>query len=97
MNFPFIKKKQQTGLIIQQLRKPDPETEDQSEGESGIRTCASDLLKAVEAKSIDGIAEALKSAFEILDSQPHVEGDHLDEDDHSYNAQNIRAAKEDRG
>lgn len=85
---PFLKAKDQrvSGLIIEH-RKPDekPEAEEQ---DYGIETCARDLLNAVEAKDIKGIAEALKSAFDILESQPHDEYPH----DESYEAQNRKAA-----
>lgn len=93
---PFLKRKDsQIGGVIVKHRKPDetPQAEDQDDPSAAIHACAHDLMKALEAKDVAGIAEALHSAFEILDSQPHLEGPH--EDDHSYDAQNIRAAKED--
>lgn len=91
---PFLKTKKVAGLIISS-RKPDGSTEELPEEneQSSIDTCSQDLLKAVEAKDIKGISEALKSAFTILDSIPHHEGEHLDE---SYNSQNIKASKQER-
>lgn len=35
--------------------------------------CAQDLINAVHAKDTKATAEALQSAFEILESQPHDE------------------------
>lgn len=81
------KKKSQTGVIVQQ-RAPDSKPEQNQEDSSGLEIAAKDLLNAVEAKDIKGIAEALKAAFQIADSEPHEEGE-----PHSYQAQNIKAGE----
>lgn len=47
----------------------------------------------MKSNDVKGVAEAIKSAFEILDSQPHEEGEHTNEP-HSYDAQNQKAGKE---
>lgn len=52
---------------------------------------ASALLKAIESKDVNGIAEALNDAFQIMDSSPHVEEEHVSP--HSYDAQNIKAGE----
>lgn len=72
---PFLKKHKAAGLIVEQ-RMPDKPSEI-----SEMETCAQDLLSAIEAKDIKGMASALQAAFELADSQPHQEGEHLDEQD----------------
>lgn len=70
---PFLTKKQHQGSgITIKTRQPD---EDQPEpsGSEAIEACASDLIKAIHSHDMKGTAEALKSAFEILESQPHEE------------------------
>lgn len=81
-----------SGVIVRE-REPDQKDEpDSSEPSDAAMACARDLLRAIEAKSVKGIADALYDAFTIMDSEPHVEGEHVEP--HSYEAQNIKA-KED--
>lgn len=74
---PFLRKKNehaQTGVIVQ-TRNPH-NTEEKQEDNTGIHACASDLIDAVHAKDIQGVADAMKSAFDILEMQPHDEINH---------------------
>ena len=88
------KQKQVAGLIIKQ-RAPDEKTEGQEPEENdsaaAIEACARDLIMAVHAHDIQGAAEAMKAAFEILEASPHEEGEHTEP--HSYDAQNKKAAE----
>lgn len=92
MPLPYLKNKDQSiaGIIIKQ-RTPDKPAEPQTQDDTGIEQCAKDLIKAVQANDVKAAAQAMKAAFIILESQPHEE---YAEDDHSYHAQNIRAAKQ---
>lgn len=75
------------------MREPDEKPDDQPEDPSAaIESCARDLIKAVHAQDIKSVAEAIQSAFTILDSQPHEEYDH--ESDNSFKMQNAKAAKQ---
>ena len=92
---PFLKRKdQQTAGLIIKHRQPDQHSEsiEESDESAAHEACARDLLQAIESKDIKGIAEALQSAFEIMDSEPHKEGKHIEP--HSYDAQNQKAAEE---
>lgn len=87
---PFLKPKRQDGVIVAQ-RKPNGNIDmdlDKNMDDESIDYCSQDLLDGINSKDIKKISSALKSAFEILDSQPHEEGPH------TYEAQNIKAAKE---
>lgn len=53
-------------------RKPDDGAEFDS-----MEACAEDILQAMEKKDVKMLAAALRSAFEMLDMEPHVEGPHL--------------------
>jgi len=82
---PFLsdKKKRVAGLIISK-RKPEggmemPKAAD--EVPESVEQCAKDILKAIETKDAKMLAMAIRSAFEILDAEPHVEGEHLNEND----------------
>ncbi len=84
MALPWManKQKQVGGITIEQ-RKPDGSTETQgTEGNenenSGLQSCAEDLIRAVHAKDPSGVAAAMRSAFEILESQPHDEAGESD-------------------
>lgn len=76
-------------------RAPDasPEAEDTDDSSAAIEACASELVRAVHAKDPTAVAEALKDAFEILQSMPSEEETN-EPSPHSYDAQNIKAAQE---
>ena len=84
---PFLKNKQRTQTgIVQQVRSPDTEeNQEDSNPDASIEACAQDLIDAVHAKDVKAASEAIKAAFEILDSQPHEEGEHISP--HTYEDQ----------
>lgn len=88
---PFLKPKNQSvaGLIIKTRASDSPEAPEQDENDKSgaIEACSQALITAVHAKDVKAVSEALKDAFEILDSMPHEEGEH------TYDAQNQKAAK----
>jgi hypothetical protein len=71
-------------VIVGRLAPKGPgseEEEESGEGNSqGLEAAAEDLIVAVGAKDAAGVAEALRNAFSILDSEPHEEGDHTEEE-----------------
>jgi hypothetical protein len=77
---PFLKPKRKEGMVIEQ-RTPDGQADRSPEGSEldGVKAAAADLIRAMHAKDEDGVAMALKAAFEILDSMPHDEGEHTNE------------------
>ncbi len=78
------KKKIQSGISIK-TRTPDEKPEEnQDDSSAAIEACAQDLISAVQSNNVKAAAEAIKSAFEILESQPHSEGPHIEP--HSYDA-----------
>ena len=81
MPIPFLEKRKVAGLIIQR-RTPDGGHEDTPENhsEDGLRSCAQDLIKAVQTGNEERVAKALRDAFEILDSEPHEEGPHMNDE-----------------
>ena len=91
---PFLKKHvKQSGVIVSE-RKPDqPHEVEQAESEDyGLEACASDVMQAIEMKDKKALADAMKAFFQIVDSMPHEEGEHIEA--HSYDAQNAKAAKD---
>jgi hypothetical protein len=79
---PFMKPKSVAGLIIQK-RSADtglsaPESPE-PEQDQGLSSAAEDLIRAVHAKDAQGVAAAIRAAFELLDSEPHEEGPHTNE------------------
>lgn len=95
MSLPFLKKQNVAGLIISH-RKPDGgKEEEKTEGQEdhGLMSCSDEILRAISNKDSSALASALRSAFQILDSEPHnEEGSHTNED---YDSQNEKAARED--
>ena len=82
---PFLKRRTPpaSGVTIQ-ARQPAEPIEDISDAHLA---CAADLLKAIKAQDVKGIAQALYDAFTIMESEPHQEGPH------TYEAQNIKAVE----
>jgi hypothetical protein len=94
---PFLKKKQDAGSsgLLVKTREPDAKPdgeESEDDSSAAIESCAAALISAIHAHDIKGASEALKDAFEILESMPHDENN---EEKHSYDAQNALAAKGD--
>ncbi len=94
--FPFMRDKNRSAAgVIMKARNPDEKptpSEVEDDPKAAIKACAKDLISAIHSQSVDRVAEALQSAFEILDSQPHEEGPHIEP--HSYDAQNRKAGQE---
>lgn len=81
---PFLdRKRQEAGIsgTIQKHREPDEKPQNEDMHSEAIHAAASELIRAVHSQDTKAVAEALKDAFEILDSMPHVEGKHLDSTD----------------
>lgn len=82
MSLPFLKHKQMAGVIIHQRKKDGSmDTAPEAETHDGMHAAAEALLRAVTSKDAAAVATALRDAFEILDSEPHVEGPHLNEEE----------------
>lgn len=86
---PFLKKKipGAAGLIVE--TRNSEQNQDQDESSLAIEQCAMELIEAVHSRNVQGVAQAMKSAFDILESIPHSEVE-----PHSYESQNIKAGGE---
>lgn len=84
-NLPFLKRRQSSGIAgpLTEYRKPDEDGEghkdQEDQPEDGLKVCAKDLIACVSSGDEQGVAKALRAAFEILDSEPHVEGEHIED------------------
>ena len=81
---PFLRKKHSGNASLSvEYRKPDAEGEGHHDKEDnddeGLHACAQDIIECVSSGDKVGLAKALRAAFEILDSQPHEEGEHTNE------------------
>jgi len=70
---PFLKHKQEASVSgpVESIKREHDEDYDM------LESAAEDLCKALEAKDYPKIAEALRAAFEIMESEPHEEGEHI--------------------
>jgi len=81
--------------LIVKTRTPDEKPEeDQDDPAAAIHACASDLIHAIHAHDVKAAAEAIQSAFEILEKHPHDEVDHDSPSPHTFDAQNMKAGIE---
>lgn len=77
----FLKKTKESGIsgIIMKHRKPD-ESAEQPEENQALKSAARDILDAVESRDVDRLESAIRAAFQICDSEDHVEGEHIEEE-----------------
>lgn len=76
---PFLKPKVVSGVIMS-YRKPDGQEEKYHEDEE-LHAISEDFIQAVHAKDAQAVADAFRAAFECLESQPHEEGPHFEDED----------------
>ena len=81
---PFIKPQSKQASLSIKYRQPDEKEPFSDEGDAddgaALHAAAQDILRAIESKDYKHLALALKSAFDICDSEPHVEGPHTNEE-----------------
>lgn len=63
--------------IVKGMGPPADDEGDESYNKDGLHAAAQDLLDALNAKDVGGIAAALQNAFELCDKEPHEEGPHV--------------------
>lgn len=47
------------------------------DGKEGLMSAAEDIIASLEAKDPEALMHALSSFFQICDSEPHEEGEHM--------------------
>ena len=73
---PFLKAKKM-GSVVGVAVNPDGQSKSTGpidEMDPGLMSAAEDLLSGIAMKDAAAVAEALRSAFYLLDSMPHEEG-----------------------
>jgi hypothetical protein len=73
MNLPFLKKRPDAGVVVDSISFSDGSKPEQEEMDAPLNAAAEDLLRGIAQKDAQMIAGALRAAFEILESEPHVE------------------------
>lgn len=63
--------------------QPEIESKDHSDHDQALEAAASNLLSAIQSKSIQGIRDALREAHVACDQEPHEEADHSDQSEES--------------
>ncbi len=58
--------------------RPSDFVEENQEDMSEMEACAHDLMQAISEGSAKKVAETIQAMFELADSKPHVEGEHLE-------------------
>jgi hypothetical protein len=76
---PFMKKKEASisvSVPMEHLTR-DSDHEDEMDGhDEMMEAIAHELLDAVHKRNPKDLVMALRAAFQVLDSEPHVEGEH---------------------
>ncbi len=72
---PFMLKKEgSASMPVEPIKR---KSDDDSGDYDMLESAAEDLISAVHSKDVKAVASALKAAFEMCDSQPHEEGEHV--------------------
>lgn len=69
----------QDAAVLVKTRPHDESSDRESDPDESIKACARDLIDAVHAHDEGRAASALRSAFQILDAEPHEEGENTNE------------------
>lgn len=78
MSLPFLSYKNNQGAGVQTVHRAPDSPDDTAH--DGLRAASRDLIAAVSAGDAEKVSAALRAAFDILDSEPHVEGPHMDDE-----------------
>jgi hypothetical protein len=73
MSLPFLRNRRIQSILVG--RKKEGEAMELPESEHPLASAADDLLKAIESKDVNSIANALQAAFQISEAMPHDEGE----------------------
>ena len=72
---PFMRNKEASVSAPAEVERRKPDSE---EGEyDALEAAAEDLGAALAAKDFKAAAAALRAAFQLADSEPHIEGEHI--------------------
>jgi hypothetical protein len=85
---PFFDSKKLSGAVLMRQKKPSVELaseqiEPEGEDDPMMRSLATDMLSAIQEKSVIKLSAALQAIFRHLETQPHEEFD-MDDDEGSY-------------
>lgn len=73
---PFLKR-QQEGSASSPVEHIKRDSDEGSEEYDMLESAAEDLISAVHSKDVKAVCSALRAAFEMMDAQPHEEGEHI--------------------
>lgn len=85
---PFLEPKKTVSVIMARRGKTDVEANPEVEAPGGeiapaLKEAAVDVMRALDTKSVIDLAKALQAAIAACEEAPHVEGEHLGEDEAS--------------
>lgn len=69
---PFLKK--QEAAVVSPVEHIKRESDEEPEYDM-LESAAEDLISAVHSKDVKSVAQALRAAFEMCESQPHEEAE----------------------
>lgn len=74
---PFMKKKEvSVSMPVEHIMRDSDHEEEMDEHDELMEAIAHELMEALQKKNVKDVVMALRAAFQILDSEPHVEGEH---------------------
>jgi hypothetical protein len=82
MSLPFLKPKAVGSVIIVKAKPEGGTAPESEEGKHApeLLSASEDLIQAIASKDATAVADALAAAFYFCDSEPHVEGPHLEDE-----------------
>ena len=77
---PFLKKSKEASVSapVEHITRESDHKEMEGGDDEMLKVVAEELLDAIHSRKVGNLIEALRAAFQILDSEPHEEGPHLE-------------------
>lgn len=76
MNLPFLKQRaKDSGMVAPVERISDKSKEQDEDSDAALHSAAQDMLRAFESKDFKHLAQALRAAHQILDSEDAPQSD----------------------
>jgi hypothetical protein len=74
---PFLKERHQGAAASVETIERKPDEPEESDDYDSLVSAMEELHAALHIRDYQGAAEIFRSAFELLDSEPHQEGPHI--------------------
>lgn len=77
---PFLKPKPMGSVVVAMKDDKSKTSHEEGSHPPELMAAAEDLISAVGAKDAQAVADAMYAAFQVCESYPHAEGEHIEDE-----------------